>query len=175
MANAQDCPKYDPKEKEKHVCAGLNTCAGLGKDGTGTMPGNGSCATAEHVCHTHNCCRGQGGCGYEGTAIEQAYPGVQECRTWGSCATPINECRISTLGEFKGRSTWEVARMRFEDKMKLAGIAIGPSPSEGSSDTYVPSYVNQGGGLCGTLAEAKQEAQFRVALREKKNPGRMHP
>jgi hypothetical protein len=130
------------------------------------MPGDGMCATAEHICHTHNCCRGQGGCGYEGQPTEQEYPGAQECRTWGSCATPINQSRITALGGFKGHSTWELARMRFEQKMNAAGIKFGPSPRPGAPDTYVPPYA---GGGCGHKEAVEKEIAARTALHHAKN------
>jgi hypothetical protein len=159
-----------------HVCAGLNGCKGLGKNGSGTMPGDGECATAEHICHTHNNCRGQGGCGYEGEGMEQAYPGGQQCRTWGSCATPLNACRISTLGPFRGRSTWEIARLRFEQRMRAAGTPFGPAPREGAPDDYVPSYVVQQDvappAACNTKEAVYAEIEQRARMRLKKSLSR---
>ena len=57
---------HAPKpEFEKHVCQGLNACAGQDIEGRARMAGEGSCATADpHVCSGQNHCRGQGGCGF---------------------------------------------------------------------------------------------------------------
>lgn len=164
-------PQYTPPHSNDavHVCAGLNGCKGLGRDQSGTMPGDGKCATAEHICHTHNDCRGQGGCGYEGTPTEQWYPGGQQCNTWGSCATPINVSRISTLGANKGKSTWERAREVFEQRMKAAGREFAEAPFQGAPDDYVPKYVIQpqvgSSGLCNTPEKAYEEIGYRARLR----------
>ena len=67
-----------------HVCMGLNACQGAGVRGTGDMAGMGECATVFHNCHGESACRNQGGCGYAGSDVEQAYPGQQECRNNGA-------------------------------------------------------------------------------------------
>lgn len=125
---------------ELHVCMGLNSCCGHGRDGTGEMAGMGECATVSHVCHGANECRGQGGCGYSGGDAEQAMPGAQECRSSGSCASPINESRVHAAGPFRGTSVWKRARKVFEQRMFEAGVPFGPAPGEGAPDDLVPPY-----------------------------------
>jgi hypothetical protein len=106
-----------------HSCMGLNCCAGSDRFGihgpNGNDPnkcaGQGYCSTtADHTCHVKNDCRNQGGCGLYGTADEQAQPGVNECRAFGSCATPINGERFSTDGPNAGKSVWVRAREVFK-------------------------------------------------------------
>jgi hypothetical protein len=129
-----------------HVCMGLNACSakkpsvkipqGARHDPTGRtlMAGMGSCATVSHVCHGDNECRGQGGCGYAGSAFEQTKPGDQACSANGSCASPINESRVFSAGPYKGKSVWKRARALFETRMYEAGVVFGPSPGEGYPD-----------------------------------------
>ena len=131
---------------ELHVCMGLNSCAatsptpekpkGSRRDPQGTAPmaGTGTCATVVHVCHGDNACRGQGGCGYAGSAFEQTKPGDQACSGNGSCASPINVSRVFSAGPYKGKSVWKRARAIFETRMYEAGVAFGPSPGEGYPD-----------------------------------------
>ena len=76
-------------------------------DGTAPMAGMGECATGPHVCHGDNECRGQGGCGYAGSDVEQIKPGDQSCNANGSCASPINVSRVSSAGPNKGKSVWK--------------------------------------------------------------------
>lgn len=128
---------------EFHVCAGLNACAGHDVTGTALIAGAGRCATSQHVCHGVGACRGQGGCGYSGSAYEQAIPAEQSCSHHGSCASPINECRVSTMGPNKGRSVWKLARKLFEARMFNSTVQFQPAPREGSSDSQVPSYVTE--------------------------------
>lgn len=104
------------------------------------MAGMGECATVNHVCHGDNACRGQGGCGYAGSEVEQAQPGNQSCSQNGSCASPINVSRMSSAGPNKGKSVWKLARQIFEERMYEAGVPFGPSPGEGYPDDLVPSY-----------------------------------
>lgn len=125
---------------ELHVCMGLNSCKGHDVTGMAPMAGTGQCATAQHVCHGKNECRGQGGCGYAGSDAEQAKPGAQACATNGSCASPINESRVSSAGPNKGKSVWKLARQLFEARMYEAGLPFGPAPGEGVPDDYVPEY-----------------------------------
>jgi hypothetical protein len=125
---------------ELHVCMGLNACKGHDKDGTAPMAGMGNCATAQHVCHGGNDCRGQGGCGYSGSEYEQTKPGDQSCSNNGSCASPINESRVFAAGPYKGKSVWKRARAIFEARMYDAGVEFGPSPGEGIPDAVVPAY-----------------------------------
>ncbi|MFG2004333.1 hypothetical protein ACGFNU_34750 [Spirillospora sp. NPDC048911] len=133
-------PGQDSKAHELHVCMGLNSCQGQGRDGSGWMAGTGQCATVFHECHGANECRGQGGCGYTGHDAEQAMPGAQQCRYSGSCASPVNASRVHAAGPFRGTSVWKRARKVFEHRMYEAGVPFGPSPGEGCPDDQVPSY-----------------------------------
>jgi hypothetical protein len=126
------------KDLELHVCMGLNSCQFHDIAGTAPMAGMGQCATAIHVCHGDNACRGQGGCGYAGSAYEQTKPGDQTCSLNGSCASPINASRVFSAGPYKGKSVWKRARAIFEARMYDAGIQFGPSPGEGYPDDLVP-------------------------------------
>jgi hypothetical protein len=136
---------------ELHVCMGLNSCAATGRpddvekrptrrdpDGKANLAGTGNCATAIHVCHGDNACRGQGGCGYAGSAYEQSKPGDQACSMNGSCASPINVSRVFSAGPYKGKSVWKRARAIFEARMYEAGVPFGPSPGEGYPDDLIP-------------------------------------
>ncbi len=134
---------------ELHVCAGLNACQGHDVHGTALMAGAGECATAQHVCHGSGACRGQGGCGYSGSAYEQAIPAEQACSHHGSCASPINECRVSSMGPNKGKSVWKLARKLFEARAFNANVQFQPAPREGYPDDVVPSYVTSVPGVGG--------------------------
>ena len=95
--------------EEPHVCRGLNTCEGKGQGGENACGGQGACATATaHTCHTHNECKGQGGCG--------DFPGQNACKGQGECAVPLSE------------PTWETARAAFEKAMQAAGNTVGAAP-----------------------------------------------
>jgi len=95
--------------EEPHVCRGLNTCKGHGKNKTNECAGQGSCATAEkHICNGQNDCKGQGGCGQ--------YPGQNTCDSKGACAVPLTD------------KTWKIARAKFEEVMKEKGVEVGPAP-----------------------------------------------
>jgi len=147
-----EMPGPDAMLVELHVCMGLNSCGATkidpkqpgdtgtrrDPDGNARMAGMGSCATAIHVCHGDNACRGQGGCGYAGSNYEQAKPGDQACSANGSCASPINESRVFSAGPYKGKSVWRRARAIFEERMYEAGVPFGPSPGEGIPDDLVP-------------------------------------
>lgn len=113
---------------ELHACMGLNACKGHDRFGTNDCAGTGYCATQTHVCHTLNNCSGQGGCGLYGDASEQCNPGNNECAWQGSCATPIQAERFSTLGPNAGKSVWLLARKLFEDRMKKARRNTGEPP-----------------------------------------------
>ncbi|MFD0205397.1 MULTISPECIES: hypothetical protein [Saccharothrix] len=136
---------------ELHVCMGLNACKGHDESGNAKLPGEGTCATALHVCHGDNQCRGQGGCGYAGSELEQTKPGEQSCAANGSCASPINECRVASAGPFKGTSVWKLARSRFETRMWSAGLAFNPAPGIGYSNDKVPPYETDRAQLFATL------------------------
>lgn len=112
---AKDVPKKDKNKNpllgEPHICRGLNVCKGLGADKKNACAGQGVCATAkEHTCHTHNECRGQGGCGET--------PGENACKGKGECAVPVED------------KTWEKARKRFEELMKEEGKKVGKAPAK---------------------------------------------
>ncbi|UAA39001.1 hypothetical protein KIH87_01110 [Paraneptunicella aestuarii] len=114
--------------KELHACMGLNACKGHDRFGTNDCAGRGFCATQQHVCHTLNNCRGQGGCGLYGDAAEQCRPGENNCAFQGSCATPIQAERISTMGANTGKSVWLLARRLFEERMEKSKRNVGPAP-----------------------------------------------
>src|SRR6478609_3960307 len=120
----------------------MSTTSPMGARRGTRMAGMGSCATIFHACHGDNACRGQGGCGYAGSEVEQMKPGDQSCNANGSCASPINVSRVSSAGPNKGKSVWRLARQIFEQRMYDAGVVFGPSPGEGYPDDLVP-----GGGI----------------------------
>jgi hypothetical protein len=125
--------KVGKKGQEVHVCRGLNECRGKGKDGSGTMPGDGQCATAApHHCAGHNECKGQGGCGV-GPGSVQEHPGENECRGQGGCAVPITE-NVATEGRHRGKPVWEIARALFEKRMKAKGKDVAPAPPPEEQD-----------------------------------------
>jgi len=130
-------PTHPPKDDElpsgaiRHACMGLNSCENQGRTSSNDCAGQGYCATAlaynpadpsspsvqDHTCHVLNDCRGQGGCGLYGTEEELAEPGLNQCQSQGSCATPINAERFITDGELRGQSVWLQARKVFEKKV----------------------------------------------------------
>ncbi len=107
----------DGMEEEGHVlltganvCRGLNSCKNH-KGGDNACAGMGICATAAaHDCHTHNECKGQGGCG--------STPGQNACKGKGECAVPL------------GEAAWKQAREAFEAAMKAAGKEFGEAPAK---------------------------------------------
>jgi hypothetical protein len=111
-----DKPKMkDPKKplllQEPHVCRGLNTCKGLGKDKKNDCAGMGACATAKaHTCSGENACAGLGGCG--------ANPGENKCKGMGACAVPLED------------KAWAKARKRFEEEMKKVNKKVGSAPKK---------------------------------------------
>ncbi len=117
----------NPQAVELHVCRGMNSCAGKGKDGSGAMAGGGSCATAStHHCAGNNECKGQGGCGY-GSAEVQEHPGENACKGQGGCAVPITT-NLSTDGTNKDKPVWDLARKLFEARMAKQGKDVAPAP-----------------------------------------------
>jgi hypothetical protein len=123
-----------------HSCCGLNECAQLGKNDSGTMPGNGSCATAtEHTCSGSNDCKGQGGCGYANGANTGSIAAANDCKGQGGCGSPIGNgnadgslpaCswtyQSGTI--YVGQSVWAKGREALEQRMKAQGKQVGPSP-----------------------------------------------
>lgn len=119
LAGTQRSLAADEKAKEEknpllsdpHVCRGINTCKGKGKDKKNECAGQGTCATAKaHSCHADNECKGQGGCG--------AKPGENACKGKGECGVPLSS------------RAWEKARKRFEELMKKEGKKFGPAPKK---------------------------------------------
>lgn len=141
----------DKTFNELHVCMGLNSCKNNGYSNSNDCAGMGDCATVTHPCHTLNDCKGQGGCGLFGTTPEMCHPGMNTCRYQGSCGSPILDSRFIAQGPNKGRSVWQLARARFEDKMKGTNTPVGAPPG----GAYGPSndYVNQVRGTTGSNYE----------------------
>jgi len=93
-------PGADGKHAEMHLCKGLNTCKGKGRDGKNDCKGMGSCATYEHhECATHNKCKGQGGCGGK--------VGTNACEGKGGCSVPLMD------------AAWKDAKDAFDKKHGL--------------------------------------------------------
>jgi len=120
VAMAADDKKAAPKKDEnpllndKHICRGLNTCKGKGKDKKNDCAGRGTCAVAKaHTCHGSNDCKGQGGCG--------EHPGENTCKGKGECNVPLKD------------KTWTKARKRFEALMKEEKKDFGPAPKAGAA------------------------------------------
>lgn len=125
---------------ELHVCMGLNSCKNQGFSGKNHCAGKGDCATVAHPCHTLNECKGQGGCGLFGTSEEFCHPSENDCRYKGSCGSPILASRFIAQGPNKGRSVWQLARKRFEKRMKKQGKKYGSGPVSqkfGPTQTYL--------------------------------------
>ena len=139
--------------KELHACMGLNACKGHDRFGTNDCAGMGYCATQKHVCHTLNNCRGQGGCGLYGDAAEQCKPGENKCAFQGSCATPIQAERISTMGANTGKSVWLLARDLFETRMENAKPNLGPSPMENGPPEQWLQSLKDGYDSCGSSGD----------------------
>ncbi|MDR6116606.1 MULTISPECIES: ferritin-like domain-containing protein [unclassified Sphingomonas] len=133
-----------------HACMGLNSCKGADRFGLEGAPhgnvnqcaGQGYCATAvDHTCHVQNQCAGQGGCGLYGTGEEMNKPGANECRSLGSCATPINAERFSTNGPNQGKSVWLRARAVFEANWQQTRAALLEQQAQGlvTPDQVIPT------------------------------------
>jgi hypothetical protein len=98
-------------DADPHVCRGLNSCKGKGKEGGNACAGQGSCATAPAItCSANNSCKGKGGCG--------GYPGQNTCKGHGECAVPLK------------KEIWDIARKQFEQLMKAQGRTIGKPPAK---------------------------------------------
>jgi hypothetical protein len=96
-----------PWLKDPHICCGLNTCKGHGKDASNACAGQGTCATIEaHGCAGENACAGQGP------------SGDNACKGRGSCAVPVSG------------DTWKRARASWEAAMSAAGRKFGPAPRQ---------------------------------------------
>jgi hypothetical protein len=136
---------YIQNNYELHVCMGLNSCKNQGYSGNNDCAGMGDCSTVEHSCHTLNECKGQGGCGLFGTTQEFCHPSENDCRYQGSCGAPILASRFIAQGPNKGRSVWQLARKRFEEKRTANNQLFGQPPAGpyGPSNAYVNQIKNQ--------------------------------
>ena len=168
-ATKPDYPSFSPEGfkripiagEDLHACMGLNSCAGqdrFGKDGAprfspNSCAGQGYCATTQmHSCHTNNNCAGQGGCGLYGSESEVSQPGQNDCRSMGSCATPINAERFITTGGLRGTSVWARARKVFAEAQETAVKPIGPQPvafAHGPTAEWINTVV---AGSCSSYA-----------------------
>lgn len=129
-----------PYPPELHACQGLNACAGHGypspgtTTGSGTMPGDGYCATAKvHGCGGENNCRGQGGCGFKND------PGDNDCATLGGCGTPIPDTQVFQQDSNCGGSVWAIARKIFESRMDSLGVKYGAAGPANERRTSIPN------------------------------------
>lgn len=105
---------YNPLLIEPHVCRGLNTCKGKGRDGKNACAGQGACYTApENTCGGMNDCRGLGACDRPPQA---GYPGENTCKGQGGCEVPMLPKKVEM---------WKKARMRFEALMQEQGRKVG--------------------------------------------------
>src|SRR5919106_3646272 len=94
---------------DKHLCCGLNTCKGQGKDAKNACAGQGSCATVEaHACSGMNDCKALGG---------GDNPAVNDCKGKGGCNVPL------------AGDGWKKARANFETAMTKAGKKFGAPPA----------------------------------------------
>jgi hypothetical protein len=93
--------------QDTHICCGLNTCKGKGKDAKNSCAGKGTCAIAEaHSCQGENACAGQGP------------TGENACKGQGKCSVPVR-------GE-----AWKKVRAKYEVAMKKSGKKFGPAPKD---------------------------------------------
>jgi hypothetical protein len=173
----QNPPATVGADEVRHACMGLNSCAGQGRTRDNACAGQGYCSTAlaynyanpaaplvqDHTCHVKNNCAGQGGCGLYGTGDEQYNdPSNNKCATLGSCATPINAERFSTMGKNQGKSVWVRAREIFETQTYPELVKKNPSlpatpPSVphpelfqyGPTIQWIHDYSGQGMTACG--------------------------
>ena len=100
---AEETPEF--RLGDKHICCGLNTCKGLGKEAKNECAGLGTCANVEaHGCAGENECAGQGP------------DGTNSCKSKGSCAVPVHG------------DSWKKARAGYEAAMTKAGKKFGPAP-----------------------------------------------
>ena len=176
--------------KELHVCMGLNSCQNQGFSGKNDCAGMGDCSTTNHPCHTLNECKGLGGCGLFGTTEEFCYPTQNDCRFQGSCGAPILSSRFMSQGPNKGRSVWQLARKRFEEKRSATNQSFGPPPAGpyGPSNDYVGNLYKEnpitdnsscgqsGSRHCSYIADKTARAaaaDARVAAMEKESAAEM--
>ncbi len=135
---------------ELHVCQGLNSCAGHGVNGSGTMPGDGDCATTFHTCVGANNCQGQGACGFPGktskgpNAKPSFVPGDNQCSGLGGCQSPISIYQVFDSGDLEGKYVWCTARKLFEDRMNSIDRKFAPAPTEPSAVRQKKGTVKKG-------------------------------
>lgn len=120
---APQAPRVKPKDVsnpllcEPHVCRGLNTCKGKGRDGRNQCAGMGVCHTAPaNQCGGQNSCRGLGACD---NPPQPNYPGENTCKGKGGCEVPMLPNKVAM---------WKQARARFEALMADMGKKFGPAP-----------------------------------------------
>ena len=127
---------------ELHVCQGLNVCAGHGYKNSGSMPGDGDCATVSHACQFTNDCRSQGACGYPGKtsnkkrARNEWEPGANNCAALGGCQSPIAPVQYYPADKsnpHQKKHVWDVARALFEERMEKLGKLYAPAPKHPSA------------------------------------------
>lgn len=134
---------------EKHVCQGLNMCAGKGYNNSGSGPGDGDCATVEQACSSSNQCAGQGGCGYAAAGTIPT-PGQNKKAGDGGCQSPISPCQMyppDTL-KYGGQSVWSVARTLFEAQATAAGKTVLPNNNKTMARRYEPELTPSTGVVC---------------------------
>ena len=153
LADDDAPPGRDAQLVELHVCMGLNSCKATPPDklkvfphgtrhdplGTAPMAGMGTCATAVHVCHGDNACRGQGGCGYAGSAYEQSKPGDSGMQRERQLRQP-DQHQPRLLGRaVQGQERLEArARDLRGSACTRPASPFGPSPGEGYPDDLLP-------------------------------------
>lgn len=173
-------PPQIPGGGPRHACMGLNSCRNQGRTLDNACAGQGYCSTAlaynganpqqglvsDHTCHVKNDCAGQGGCGLYGTPEEQERPGANDCRSLGSCATPINAERFSSAGGNQGKSVWKRAREVFakevwptlreqnpklpEQPPQVPGTPTAPDLfAHGPTIQWIEDYSGKGMTACG--------------------------
>jgi|GEM_PF-2824535 len=135
---------------ELHVCQGLNACAGHGANGSGTMPGDGDCATVSHTCQSSNDCHSQGACGFPGQATKGGaqnvlLPGENACKGLGGCESPISVWQVfsDSSSPLNGKYVWCEARSLFETRMASLGMQVG-LPTTAPSAIRLPKGTNPG-------------------------------
>jgi ferritin-like protein len=139
---------HDPKgQLGLHACQGLNVCAGQGVNNTGSLAGNGDCATGwYHTCGGSNMCKGQGGCGYAPTKEKnwQPDPNANSCEFKGGCGAPIPVGQVFSTDAPKNlqyKDVWDYARKLFikEMKQKKKKVYTGALPPNDLRKTLSPT------------------------------------
>lgn len=184
---------------ELHVCQGLNACAGQGAVteehpfGSGTMAGDGECATVVHACQNTNDCRGQGGCGTGGGGGLVSEPaawlaGQNECKGLGGCQSPIHDQQYfgdafpkhGAFGNYVGKRVWPLARELFEARMAAQGRPVAPRPTTVSAARQGPGTnptppAPPGAAPPAAPAPEQDAAPDQDAAPRARRPGRQRP